>query len=129
MSMRLDHIALWTQQLEELREFYVRYFGGVSNAKYTNPAKGFESYFIAFGDGCRLEIMRREDITEPLPRLCLGLCHLAFGCDSREEVLALTERLRADGYRIIGEPRTSGDGYFESVVADPDGNPVEIVFK
>lgn len=128
--MRLHHIALWTRQLEELRDFYVRYFGGESNAKYVNETKGFESYFISFGEGCRLELMRRRDVVAPAeaePRL--GLCHMAFGCTSREEVLQLTERLRADGFAVVGEPRTSGDGYFESVVADPDGNRVEIVFK
>ncbi len=126
--MQIDHIALWTQQIEELREFYVRYFGGTSNAKYTNPGKGFESYFIAFADGSRLELMRRTDIVTRNAEPALGLCHIAFHCDSRDEVLALTERLRQDGYRITGEPRTTGDGYFESVVADPDGNPVEIVY-
>lgn len=127
--MQIGHIALWTQRLEELRDFYVRYFGGVSNELYVNPAKGFESYFIRFGDGCRLELMRRTDIRERAEGPGLGLCHLAFDCAGKDEVLALTERLRADGYRITGEPRTSGDGYFESVVADPDGNPVELVFK
>lgn len=127
--MQIGHVALWTERLEELRAFYVRYFGGLSNEKYVNPAKGFESYFVSFGGGCRLELMRRTDIRTRPEEPHLGLCHLAFDASGREEVLALTERLRADGYRIVGEPRTSGDGYFESVVADPDGNPVEIVFK
>lgn len=127
--MQLAHIALWTQRLEELRDFYVRYFGGVSNERYVNPAKGFESYFIRFGDGCQLELMRRTDIREQAVGPRLGLCHFAFGLGSRKEVLALTERLRADGHRIAGEPRTSGDGYFESVAADPDGNLIELVYK
>ncbi|WP_295937420.1 VOC family protein [uncultured Alistipes sp.] len=127
--MQITHIAVWTQQLEELRDFYVRYFGGTSNALYTNPAKGFESYFIRFDEGCQLELMRRTDIQDRAVTPQLGLCHLAFGFGSREEVLALTELLRADGYTIAGEPRTSGDGYFESVVEDPDGNLVELVFK
>lgn len=128
--MRIDHIALWTEHLEELRAFYVRYFGGVSGEKYVNPTKGFESYFVSFGDGSRLELMRRRDIGGGWPAADRpGLCHLAFGAASREDVLALTGRLRSDGYRIAGEPRTSGDGYFESVAADPDGNLVEIVFK
>lgn len=127
--MQIAHIALWTQRLEELRDFYVRYFDGVSNELYVNPAKGFESYFIRFDDGCQLELMRRKDIREGDNSPRTGLCHFAFGLGSREEVLALTERLRADGCRITGEPRTSGDGNFESVVADPDGNPVELVFK
>ena len=127
--MQLAHIALWTQRLEELRDFYVRYFGGVSNDRYVNPAKGFESYFIRFGDGCQLELMRRTGIREQTAGPRLGLCHFAFGLGSREEVLALTERLRADGHLIAGEPRTSGDGYFESVAADPDGNLIELVYK
>lgn len=125
----IHHIALWTRRLEELREFYVTYFGGESNTLYVNAAKGFESYFLRFGDGARLELMRRTDVTEPGVQPRLGLCHLAFGCASREEVLALTERLRRAGHAVVGEPRTSGDGYFESVVEDPDGNRVEIVYK
>lgn len=126
--MRIDHIALWTERLETLRRFYVDYFDGTSNEKYTNPAKGFESYFIRFNDGSRLELMRRTDVRERTGQPRLGLCHLAFACSSRDEVLRLTERLRTDGYRIAGEPRTSGDGYFESVVEDPDGNRIELVF-
>lgn len=127
--MQLEHLAIWTQRLEALRAFYVRYFGGVSNEKYVNPTKGFESYFLSFGEGCRIELMRRTDVVTPAPEeLRLGLCHLAFRCASREEVVALTERLRADGYPVLGEPRTTGDGCFESVVGDPDGNRVEIVF-
>lgn len=127
--MQIGHIALWCTRIEELRKFYVGYFGGVSNAKYTNPAKGFESYFISFGGGCQLELMHRTDITAPDEASHIGLCHMAFDCRNCDEVLALTEQLRADGHPITGEPRTSGDGYFESVVADPEGNIVEIVFK
>lgn len=127
--MEITHIALWTQQIEELRDFYVRYFGGQSNELYVNAAKGFESYFIRFDTGCQLELMRRTDIHDRAETPQLGLCHLAFGCQSKEEVLALTQRLRTDGVRITGEPRTSGDGYFESVAADPDGNLIELVFK
>ena len=117
--MEIAHIAIWTERLEELRDFYVRYFGGVSNGKYTNPAKGFESYFVTFGGGCRLELMRRTDIRG----------HIAFELGSREEVLALTERLRSDNHPILGEPRITGDGYFESVAADPDGNQIELTCK
>lgn len=127
--MYLHHIALWTERLEELRAFYADYFGAARGAKHVNAAKGFESYFLRFGDGCRLELMRRSDIAGRNSAERLGLCHMAFGCRSREEVLELTERLRRDGHPILGEPRTSGDGYFESVVGDPDGNRVEIVYE
>lgn len=130
MSPKIAHIALWTTRPDLLRDFYVRYFGGVSSEKYVNPKKGFESYFVRFeGSGCRLEIMRKKEIAAAAPLPHTGFCHIAFALPSRDGVTGLTERLRADGFRIVGEPRTTGDGYFESVVADPDGNSVEIVYE
>ncbi len=125
--MKLTHVALWTTRLEESRVFYETYFGGTSGEKYINPAKGFESYFVRFGDGTALEIMRSTAVTDRPDRVYTGWCHVAFDAKDRLEVEKLTERLRADGYRIVSEPRVTGDGYYESVVADPDGNPVEIV--
>lgn len=128
--MRLHHVAIWTFRLEELREFYVRFFGGRSNEKYTNPKKGFESYFITFDDGVALELMSRTDVQDtPIEENRRGLTHLAFSFPSREEVLRFTELMRGEGYTIAGEPRTSGDGYFESVVLDPDGNRIECVYR
>ena len=128
--MKLHHIAIWTYKLEELRDFYTRYFNGKSNQKYVNSTKGFESYFIAFGGETSLELMSRTDVQNlPIEENRLGLTHMAFTFGSREEVLQQTERLRADGYVVAGEPRTSGDGYFESVVLDPDGNRIECVFQ
>lgn len=128
--MRLHHIAIWTFRLEELKEFYVRFFGGKSNEKYINPKKGFESYFISFGEGPSLELMSRTDVQNtPIEENRLGLTHLAFTFPSREEVLRFTEEMRSEGYVIAGEPRTSGDGYFESVVLDPDGNRIECVYR
>ena len=128
--MKLHHIAIWTFQLEKLREFYVRYFEGTSNEKYINAKKGFESYFIFFGDGTSLELMSRIDIQNvPFEDDRIGLTHLAFTFPNKEEVLRFTERMRTEGYTIAGEPRTSGDGYFESVILDPDGNRLECVFQ
>ena len=124
--MHISHIAIWTQQLEKLKDFYITYFGGKSNDKYVNPIKGFESYFISFDrDTSALEIMYRKDVTTQNID-CIGLTHFAFSLGSKEGVIELTERLRKGGYAIAGEPRTTGDGYFESVVLDPDGNRVEI---
>lgn len=125
--MKLTHIALWTTQLEELRAFYESYFGGTSGEKYVNPTRGFESYFVRFGDGASLEIMRSTAVNEKAENTLTGWCHIAFDAESREGVEALTERLRLDGHRIVSEPRMTGDGFYESVVADPDGNLVEIV--
>ena len=120
--MRVHHIAIWTFRLEELRNFYIRYFSGKSNEKYINPKKGFESYFIYFDEGPSLELMSRTDVQNTLiEENRLGLTHFALAFQSKEDVLKTTEQLRADGYTIAGEPRTSGDGYFESVILDPDG--------
>lgn len=123
----LTHIALWTTQLETLRDFYVRYFNGTSNEKYVNPKKGFASYFVYFESGPALEIMQRTDVTEPQEREYIGLAHLAFHVRSKEEVDQQVERFRQAGYVIAGEPRTSGDGYYEGVILDPDGNRIELV--
>lgn len=128
--MKLHHIAIWTFRLEELKEFYTRFFGGKSNEKYVNPKKGFESYFISFDEGPSLELMSRPDVQNTLvEENRIGLTHLAFTFPSQAEVLRFTEEMRSEGYPIAGEPRTSGDGYFESVVLDPDGNRIECVYR
>lgn len=128
--MTLEHAAIWTRQLETLRDFYVRYFNGVSNDKYHNPAKGFESYFIRFDGGARLEIMHRPDIPENLndtrQTQHLGLIHLAFGVDSMEVVDRKAEEMRDAGFPILSGPRRTGDGYYEFETLDPDGNRLEI---
>ena len=128
--MKLHHIAIWTFRLEELKEFYVRFLGGKSNEKYVNPKKGFESYFISFGEGPSLELMSRPDVQNTVvEENRVGLTHLAFTFPGQEEVLRFTEEMRSEGYTIAGEPRTSGDGYFESVILDPDGNRIECVTR
>lgn len=128
--MKLHHIAIWTFRLEELKDFYVRFLGGKSNEKYINPKKGFESYFISFEEGPTLELMSRGDVQNtPIEENKLGLTHLAFMFPGKEEILRFTEEMRSNGYTIAGEPRTSGDGYFESVILDPDGNRIECVYK
>lgn len=128
--MKIDHIALWVNDLEVMRQFYEKYFDATSNNLYENKVKHYTSYFLSFGEGLtRLEIMNRPDIEEATgPRgMKQGWAHLSISVDSRVKMLALTERLRNDGFTIAGEPRTTGDGYFESIVLDPEGNMVEIV--
>lgn len=128
--MRLHHIAIWTFRLEEMKTFYVRFFQGESNEKYTNHKKKFESYFIFFDNGTSIELMSRADVQNvPIEENRLGLTHLAFTFPDKERVLQFTEQMRAEGYIIAGEPRTSGDGYFESVILDPDGNRIECVYQ
>lgn len=124
--MRIEHIALWTHDLERSREFYTTYFDATANEKYTNTRKQFQSYFLTFASGARLELMQRPDIGPPVSQEISGWAHIAISLESEAAVNALTERLRADGYTIAGEPRTTGDGYYESVILDPDGNRVEL---
>ena len=129
-SMKIDHIAIWVTDLEKMRDFYLTYFDTESNALYCNPKDQFTSYFIRFKQGgCRIELMHRPDITALFEEQgsFLGLTHLAIALDGRDAVDALTRRFRTDGFTIAGEPRTSGDGYYESVILDPEGNRIELV--
>lgn len=116
----LEHVALWTDDLERLREWYERWLGGRASARYDNPATGFASYFVEFDGSARLELMQRAGEVPGLR------AHVAFALGSRQRVDELTERLQVAGVPVLGGPRTTGDGYYESVVADPDGNLVEL---
>ena len=125
--MKLEHVALYVNDLERAREFFMKYFDATSNDGYHNPVKKFRSYFLSFDDGSRLEIMNKaemEDAEKTLNRT--GFIHIAFSVDSKEKVDALTARLKADGFKVIGEPRTTGDGYYESCIVDLEGNQIEI---
>ena len=127
--MKIEHIAIYVKDLEASRSFYERFFRAQSNARYHTPAKGFSSYFLRFDEGCRLEIMQRTDIDKKkgnAPEETPGLTHFAVSVGSKAAVDELTERIRAAGFRVLGEPRTTGDGYYESVIADPEGNRIEI---
>ncbi|NTU81341.1 MAG: glyoxalase [Chloroflexales bacterium] len=127
--MQIEHIAIWTHDLERLRAFYETYFGASAGAKYHNPDHQFESYFLSFASGARLELMQMAGV--PASRddkraQFTGYIHLALATGSTEAVDVLTERLRAGGYPVLDGPRWTGDGYYESVVQDPDGNRIEI---
>lgn len=127
--VRIEHVAFWTSDLERLVDFYVTYFGASAGAKYTNPAKGFESRFLTFADGARIEIMRTTQL-QPVAIAAgaqrMGLTHLALSLVSPQQVDQLTCRLREDGYTVLDGPRRTGDGYYETVILDPDGNRLEL---
>jgi lactoylglutathione lyase len=125
---RIEHVALWTADLERLRSFYERHFGARANRLYVSVNRpGFRSYFLSFpGGGSRLELMSLPEVRAGVSGTPGGYAHVALAVGSRAEVEALTARLRADGVRILSAPRQTGDGYFEAVVEDPDGNEVEI---
>jgi lactoylglutathione lyase len=127
--MRIEHVAMWTEDLERLVSFYEAYFGASGGGTYVNAIKGFESRFLSFNSGARLEIMRTTSFSPvghaPATQR-MGLTHLAFATGSEHAVDELTSRLRRNGHPILDGPRRTGDGYYESVVLDPDGNRVEI---
>ena len=127
--MKIDHIAIWVNNLEKMKRFYEDYFQGSAGEKYYNPKKKFESYFISFNEGSRLELMYQPNIPEKQndnQKQHMGLIHFAISVGSKEKVDHLTEQLRKDGSYVIGEPRTTGDGCYESVVLDPENNRIEI---
>ena len=125
--MRIEHIAMYVDDLEAARDFFVTFLGGRSNDGYHNKNTGFRSYFISFDDGARLEIMNKPEMTDiekPLNRT--GYIHIAFSVGRRERVNKLTEELRSAGYEVVSGPRTTGDGYYESCVVAFEGNQIEI---
>jgi lactoylglutathione lyase len=127
--MQIEHLALWVRDLERMKDFYLKYFDTTAGEKYVNSARQFTAYFILFGkDKTRLELMTRPDITsfDGKRGFTMGLAHFTISVGGKDQVNALTERLRTDNYTILGEPRTTGDGYYESVVLDPEGNVLEI---
>ncbi len=127
--MQIEHVAVWTKNLEQLKTFYERYFEARAGDKYINPSKQFESYFLTFASGPRLELMRMPTIPKSRNDIAAqftGYIHLAFSVGSKGRVDSLTAHLQEGGYRVVDGPRYTGDGYYESSILDPDGNRVEI---
>jgi len=124
--MRIEHIALWTRQLEPMRQFYDTYFDAHSGVRYSHSHDSFTSYFLTFSDGARLELMQIDDLSDRLEMRAVGWAHLALQVESEAAVDRLAQRLSDAGYRLVKQPSRTGDGYYECAVFDPDGNIVEI---
>ena len=125
--MKIEHVALYVNDLENARNFFIKYFGAKSNEGYHNPRTDFRSYFLTFDDDTRLEIMTKPNMSDQVKELArTGYAHIAFSVGSKERVDDLTAELRADGYEVVSGPRTTGDGYYESCVVAVEGNQIEI---
>lgn len=125
--MKIEHIALYVNDLEGARKFLIKYLGAKSNEGYNNPRTDFRSYFLSFEDGARLEIMQRPEMVNlPKEAARTGYAHIAFSVGSREKVDALTAELKADGYDVVSGPRITGDGYYESCIVAMEDNQIEI---
>ena len=125
--MKIEHIALYVEDLEETKNFFIKYLGAKANNGYHNPRTNFRSYFLSFEDGARLEIMQRPEMVNlPKEATRTGYAHIAFSVGSREKVDALTAELKADGYDVVSGPRITGDGYYESCIVAMEGNQIEI---
>ena len=131
--MILEHVAIWTNDLEQLKKYYIKYFGASSNEKYVNAQKKFESYFLSFESSARLELMSMTGVpannNDTIQKQHLGIIHLAFGVPTMEEVDAKARQLQNDGFRILSGPRKTGDGYYEFETLDPDNNRLEVTTK
>jgi len=125
--MNIDHIAIWTEDLELEKDFFLKYFDCTANIKYVNSEKLFSSYFLTFSGGARIELMHRPDISGRGKPFAAGLAHIALDTGSRENVDSLTGILEHDGHIIHSRPRVTGDGYYESAVLDPEGNIIELI--
>jgi lactoylglutathione lyase len=133
--MIIDHVAIWTTQLERLKDYYVKYFNGTANKKYLNKENRFESYFVSFDSGTRLELMQKpgipENLNDPVEKQYQGIIHLSFGVVSMDHVDEKMNELVDDGFKILRGPRKTGDGYWEFETLDPDNNRIEVatIFK
>ena len=125
--MKIEHVALYVNDLERARDFFIKYFNAKSNEGYHNPVKKFRSYFLSFDGEARLEIMNKvvmSDLEKDLDRT--GFAHVSFSVGSKSKVDELTAQIESDGYKVISGPRVTGDGYYESCIVDLEGNQIEI---
>lgn len=125
--LSIEHLALWTEDIERLKQFYERYFGAQAGELYRSKTQPLLSYFLTFGDGARLEIMTSPQLEARGAGHRVGLAHFALRVGSREHVDQFVEKLRLEKIEIAGEPRLTGDGYYEAIILDPDGNSIELV--
>lgn len=125
--MKIAHVAVWVKNIESVRRFYETYFEAQAGERYENKTRGFSSYFLTFpGSEVRVELMQQTDVTDKAENVSLGWAHLAISVGTEGAVNRLTKTIEEAGHTVVGQPRWTGDGYYESIVADPEGNWIEI---
>lgn len=126
--MKIEHVAVWTEDIEKMKKFYQKYFNVTSTELYHNPKTKFNSYFLSFESGSRLELTNKKFLTSQVSE-SLGYCHIAIAVGDKNDVDQLTKQLNEDGYPLLSGPRMTGDGYYESVIQDPEGNLIELTIS
>jgi lactoylglutathione lyase len=126
--MKIEHVAVWTEDIEKMKEFYQKYFKVISTELYHNPKTKFNSYFLSFDSGSRLELTNKKHLPSRVAE-SIGYCHIAIAVGNKQDVDDLSNELNKDGYPLLNGPRTTGDGYYEAVVQDPEGNLIELTIE
>lgn len=125
--MQIEHVAMYVNDLEKARDFFIKYFEAKSNQGYQNPKTGFQSYFLTFEEGARIELMKKPNMQDvEKTEVRTGFIHIAISVGTKDQVDRLTQRLKEDGYEVLSGPRTTGDGYYESCIVGIEGNQIEI---
>lgn len=126
--MRIEHVAMYVNDMEAAKDFFVKYFNAKTSEKYHNFRSGFSSYFLTFDGGSRLEIMQRPTMSDP-PKgtYRTGFHHIAICVGGGSSVDAMVKRIQEDGYKVVSGARWTGDNLYEAVVNDHEGNEIEII--
>lgn len=126
--MKIDHVAIYVNDLEAEKDFFVKYFDAKAGSKYTNFRSDFSNYFLRFEDSSRLEIMTRNtSVDAAKPRYRTGYHHISICVGDRKDVDDMMKKFEADGVQVVSGARTTGDGYYAAVIVDPEGNEIEII--
>lgn len=125
-KMKIEHIAIWVNNIDEMIDFYTHFFNGIAGNRYHNVLKGFESCFVSFEKGPRIELMKQKDVVSDQMPVHTGYAHISFQLGSRSEVDTFIRNLLKNNVPVVDGPRVTGDGYYEAVILDPEKNRIEI---
>ena len=125
--MKIAYVSMYVNDLDKMKDFFVKYFKATVNDKYENFQKGYIYCYLKFDEGSRLSLVSGPNIVEPQEQaLVRGLNRFAIAVNSKEEVKSITDQLEKDGYQVVNGFRMNGYGEYESRILDPEGNELEI---